>query len=94
MNGHRSGCFAVFGCELQFILSEGFAYPGAVRLHRDTSGVEGVTEGHRLLGERFTVLLNLGVEFVLDVSAGVSYRSFSYGQINLRSISDSKMVKG
>lgn len=90
MNGHRFGCCAAFGCELQFILSEGFAYPGAVRLHRDTSSVEGVTEGHGLLGERFTVPVNLGVELVLDVSAGVFYRSFSYGRINLRLFSDSK----
>lgn len=77
MNGHSSGCFAVFGCELQFILSEGFAYPGAVRLHRGTSGVEGGAEVHGLLGERFVVLVNLGVEFVPDVSAGVFYSSFS-----------------
>lgn len=76
MNGHCSNCFAIFGCELQLVLSEGLAYPGSVRLHRGTGGVEGGAEGRGLVGERFTVLVNLGVEFILDVGARAFYRSF------------------
>lgn len=66
----------MFGCELQFILSERLAYPGFVRLHKGTGVVEGDADGLGLVGERFTVLVNLGVEFILDVGAGVFYRSF------------------